>query len=106
MSAQWLHPACESHKVKHFDGFLELTRFVVQAPRAWPVSLAAFKKRAISQTGQSKVSAFLQADSSRTSRRPPFRTFTPGLRFPMADYIFFVIVHDVVSDIIGTFFRG
>jgi hypothetical protein len=42
--------------------------------------------------------AFLQADSSKTNPPPPFQAFTSGLRFPIADYIFFVIVHDVVSD--------
>jgi hypothetical protein len=69
------------------------------------VAFAAF-----SQTGQRQVVlmlVFLRADSSKTN--PPDHHFEPSPQscaFLIVDYVFFVIVHDVVSDIITTLFRG
>lgn len=98
MSAQGSHPACESHEVKHFVGF-RVDQICGTSSPGLGRFFCSVQKRAISQTGQSKVIlmlAFLQADSSKTNPRPSFRTFTSGLRFLAADYIFFVIAHDVV----------
>jgi hypothetical protein len=78
---------------------LELTRFVVHIPPDLAVSFSAFRNAQFPRQGKGKVIlmlAFLQADSSKTNPRPSFRMFTSGLRFLAADYIFFVIAHDVV----------
>jgi hypothetical protein len=105
MSAQGLTPLVKASEVKHFDGFRVWIKFVVQAVWSWPFPFAAF-----SQTGQRQVILMLVFPAGwfiqDQSPDHHFEPFTPELRFLIADYVFFVIAHDVGSDIITTLFRG
>jgi hypothetical protein len=105
MSAQGLTPLVKASEVKHFDGFRVWTKFCGTGRLELTVSFAAF-----SQTGQRQVTLTFGVPAGwfieDQSPDHHFEPFTPECAFRIIDYIFFVIVHDVVSDITATLFRG